>query len=316
MRKTIQVAVAIITQPDNSYLLTSRPEGKGWAGWWEFPGGKIEQNEIPEQALSRELEEELGITPTRTQAWLKRRYDYPATKDDVAKTVLLHFYFVRAWQGDPIPQEGQQLAWQRPQQGNVEPILPANAPIMRALALPDVYAISNMSELGEVQFFTALQSRLDQGLSLLQIREPSLDDVLEQLTHKVLSICTPYDCQVLLNGSAEQAQSLGTHGVHLNRYRLMEAKTKPALGVVAASCHDAQELAHANTLKLDCCVVSPILPTASHPEATGMGWDQLTEMIASTEIPVYALGGMNLALLNQALAVGARGIAMQRAYWA
>jgi 8-oxo-dGTP diphosphatase len=138
MTKVVQVAVAIIQQANGEYLLASRPNGKGWAGWWEFPGGKIELNETPEAALTRELQEELGITPTRVQAWIKRRYDYPATHDAEARTVLLHFYFVWAWQGEPQALEGQTLAWQHPLHLTVSPILPANAPIIEALAAKHV----------------------------------------------------------------------------------------------------------------------------------------------------------------------------------
>lgn len=146
MTKVVQVAVAIIQQPTGEYLLASRPNGKGWAGWWEFPGGKIEENESPEQALSRELQEELGITPTRVKAWLQRRFDYPATHDSEAKTVLLHFYFVWEWLGEPLALEGQSLEWQHPHETSVSPILPANAPIMRALALPNASELTTLPE--------------------------------------------------------------------------------------------------------------------------------------------------------------------------
>jgi 8-oxo-dGTP diphosphatase len=82
MTKIIHVAVAILQRKNedghSQFLLASRPEGKGWAGWWEFPGGKIEDGEAPEHALTRELTEELGIKPTITQQWLTRQYDYPA----------------------------------------------------------------------------------------------------------------------------------------------------------------------------------------------------------------------------------------------
>jgi 8-oxo-dGTP diphosphatase len=134
MTKVVQVAVAIIQQPNGEYLLASRPNGKGWAGWWEFPGGKIESNETPEHALSRELQEELGITPTKIQPWIQQRYDYPATHDAEAKTVLLHFYFVWDWQGEPQALESQTLAWQHPLHLTVSPILPANTLITEALA--------------------------------------------------------------------------------------------------------------------------------------------------------------------------------------
>lgn len=316
MTKLVQVAVAILTRPNGEYLLASRPNGKGWAGWWEFPGGKIEVGETPEHALIREAQEELGITPTQIQPWIKRRYDYPATHDAEAKTVLLHFFFVSAWQGELQAREGQQLAWQHPQQLNVSPVLPANAPIMQALSLPPVYAISNLQELGEPAFLQALKRQLDQGLQLLQIRESQLDDeALAKLSDQVLQLCAPYDCRCLLNSKPEQALQLGYHGAHLNSQRLMTLTQKPDNLLVGASCHDVEQLQKAQTLQLEFALLSPVLPTKSHPNVAGLGWVKFGELLNDLEIPVYALGGMRLEHLAQAQACGARGIAMQRAMW-
>ncbi|PPD56869.1 MAG: DNA mismatch repair protein MutT [Methylotenera sp.] len=316
MTKLIQVAVAIIQKPDGQFLLASRPAGKGWAGWWEFPGGKIEANETPQQGLIRELQEELGITPTKTQAWLTRRYDYPATHDSPAKTVELHFYFVTEWQGDLTPLEGQQLSWQTPENITVAPVLPANAPIMHALALPAVYAISNLQEMGEQAFLIALERQLKQGLKLIQVREKQLS--MADLTHflsQIFTIARKYTAKVLVNGDIDLAQKLGVDGVHLPSAQLMSLQEKPNNLMVAASCHNAQELAHAEKLGLDFVVLSPVKPTKSHENSPTLGWQQFQQMIAQTTIPVYALGGLNPSDLPQALECGARGIAMQRAVW-
>lgn len=316
MTKLVQVAVAILMQPNGEYLLASRPNGKGWAGWWEFPGGKLEAGESAEHALIRESQEELGITPTQIQPWIKRRYDYPATHDAEAKTVLLHFFFVHTWQGELQAREGQQFAWQHPRKLNVSPVLPANAPIMQALSLPPVYAISNLQEMGEHAFLQALEKQLDQGLQLLQIRESQLaDDALAKLSEQVLQRCAPYDCRCLLNGSPEQALQLGYQGVHLNSLRLMALIKKPDHLLVGASCHTRAELVYAQSLQLDFALLSPVLPTKSHPEASGMGWEKFAEALNGLEIPVYGLGGMHPEHLSQALAYGARGVAMQRVCW-
>ena len=316
MTKLVQVAVAILTRSNGEYLLASRPQGKGWAGWWEFPGGKIEAGETPEHALIREAQEELGITPTQIQPWIKRRYDYPATHDAEAKTVLLHFFFVSAWQGELSAREGQQLAWQHPRLLNVSPVLPANAPIMHALNLPPVYAISNLAEMGQDNFLRALATQLDQGLQLLQIREPQLDtDALATLSEQVLNLCASYDCRCLLNGDPAQARAFGYHGVHLNSQRLMALSQKPENLLTGASCHDKTQLQKAQALQCDFALLSPVLPTPSHPEATGLGWQTFAEILDGLEIPVYGLGGMRLEHLPQAQTCGARGIAMQRACW-
>ncbi len=314
--KVVQVAVAIIQKPDGQFLMASRPAGKGWAGWWEFPGGKIEVNETPQQGLSRELQEELGITPTKTQAWLTRRYDYPATYDSQAKTVQLHFYFVTEWQGELTPLEGQQLSWQTPANITVAPVLPANAPIMHALALPTIYAISNLHEMGEQAFFAALENRLKQGLKLIQIREKQLSRAdLTLFSSQIIAMAKKYAAKVFINGDMDLAQKLGAHGVHLSSASLMSLQEKPSDLMVAASCHNAQELGQAEKMGLDFVVLSPVKPTKSHNNAQALGWQQFQQLIAQSTIPVYALGGMNQPDLSEALANGARGIAMQRAIW-
>ena len=333
MVKIIHVAVAILQRPNQfghtEFLLASRPQGKGWAGWWEFPGGKIEADETPECALSRELQEELGITPTQTQQWLTRRFDYPKTHDSVAKTVLLHFYFVTQWQGEVSAKEGQQLSWQCSQYFRqnitVSPVLPANVSVMKALALPPIYAISNVVEMGESIWLNALEAQLQQGLRLIQLREKHLAaPALMQLAKQVLVLAKPYGAKVLFNHDITLTQqvaelSFGEMGVHLTSKQLVSLNEKPSHlpshCIVAASCHNAIELAHAEKLGLDFVVLSPVNISKSHEDAKPLGWEQFSALIQHTTMPVYALGGMQTSDLVQALSCGARGIAMQRAVW-
>lgn len=326
MTNMIHVAVAILQRKNddgvNQFLLASRPLGKGWAGWWEFPGGKIEAGESPEHALTRELAEELGIQPTITQQWLVRQYDYPGLSqnghDSPAKTVLLHFYFVTAWQGEISPREGQKLSWQNPHNITVAPILPANKPIMLALALPPVYAISNIAELGESAYLDALQVALNKGLRLVQIREKHLTkDEFVRIAQQIMVLAKSYNAKVLLSQDIALARDLGADGVHLPSQSLLLLKTKPKADLpenflVAASCHNAAELAHAETLGCDFVVLSPVKSTQSHPETDELGWQVFADLVQKTTLPVYALGGMTLPDLPIALSYGARGVALQR----
>ncbi|MBY0572976.1 MAG: NUDIX domain-containing protein [Undibacterium sp.] len=121
----INVAVGILMQANGDVLLAQRPEGKPYAGYWEFPGGKVEVGEEILDALKREFVEELGVKIISAEAWCGVEYVYPHAH------VRLHFYISRLWQGEPQSLEGQGLAWQGTV--NVEPLLPATIPLLACL---------------------------------------------------------------------------------------------------------------------------------------------------------------------------------------
>jgi len=122
-REAVDVAVGVLIDPEGRFLLTSRPKGKVYAGYWEFPGGKLEAGETVEQALRRELHEELGITIGAAHPWQVEVMDYPHAR------VRLHFCKVYAWSGEFEMRERQQMAWQAlPVQ--VAPVLPGTVPVL------------------------------------------------------------------------------------------------------------------------------------------------------------------------------------------
>ena len=122
-RTPVDVAVGVLIAPDGQFLLTTRPPGKAYAGYWEFPGGKVEPGETIHEALRRELQEELGITIGGSEAWQIEVFDYPHA------LVKLHFRKVFAWEGELQMREGQQMAWQTlPVQ--VQPVLPGTVPVL------------------------------------------------------------------------------------------------------------------------------------------------------------------------------------------
>ena len=126
-RTPVDVAVGVLIDADGRFLLTSRPQGKVYAGYWEFPGGKLEAGETVEQALRRELHEELGITIGATFAWKVELMDYPHAR------VRLHFCKVYEWAGEFEMRERQAMAWQTlPVQ--VTPVLPGTVPVLRWFA--------------------------------------------------------------------------------------------------------------------------------------------------------------------------------------
>ena len=126
-RPLTQVAVGVLFRADGRFLLTTRPPGKAYEGHWEFPGGKIEAGETLAQALTRELQEELGITIAKPLPWKTERIDYPHA------LVELHFCKVYQWQGELQMKEGQQFCWEQlPVQ--VTPVLPGTVPVLEWLA--------------------------------------------------------------------------------------------------------------------------------------------------------------------------------------
>ncbi len=245
-RKVTQVAVAVMQRSDGTVLLAQRPAGKVYASYWEFPGGKVEAGECPYQALCRELHEELGVTVTTAYPWLVRTFDYPHA------LVKLHFFRVLAWRGELHGREGQAWCWQSPERVTVAPLLPANQPILRALTLPSLYAISNAAEFGEVEFMCRLSQALKKGLRLLQVREKNLpSEQLTTLAARVITLAHEYGAKVLMNGDVAFAQQLGADGVHLTEAQLQYLRARPDMPYCAASCHSAAALRRAGELGLD-----------------------------------------------------------------
>jgi 8-oxo-dGTP diphosphatase len=307
----VEVAAGVILKPNGDFLLAQRPAGKAYAGYWEFPGGKIEPGETVAQALARELHEELGLDVRIVHPWLTREYHYPHA------SVRLHFCRVTGWSGEPQGREGQSFAWQRPDGLTVSPMLPANGPILRSLALPPKYALTNLAELGESAFFAALDRALARGVRLVQVREKALAGAaLERFARTVVGRVRAEGGRVLLNGTPAMAIAVGADGVHVTSAQLATLTARPEeLEVCAASCHDERELAQAAALGLDFVVLGPVLPTPTHPGHPGLGWERFTGLLRNYSLPVYAIGGLGAADADIARAAGAHGIAMLRGAW-
>ena len=295
----IEVAAAVLQRPDGSFLLAQRPAGKVYAGYWEFPGGKIEPGEPAMIAIARELHEELGIEIAGAFPWLTRVFTYPHG------TVRLHFFRVHDWRGEPHPREDQALAWQSPAGTMAAPMLPANAPVLQALALPAEYAITDAARYGTADMLSRLGHRLAAGLRLLQVREPSLDDEARRLfTEQAIGLAHRHGCKVLTKSAFE-----GADGVHLTAAELMRLGERPKGAMVAASCHTRAELERAMTLELDFAVLGPVKDKAA------IGWPRFAELAAGSSIPVYAIGGLARSDLPDAWRAGAHGVAMIRGAW-
>jgi 8-oxo-dGTP diphosphatase len=306
----VRVAAAVILRGDGQVLLAQRPPGKAYAGYWEFPGGKLEPGESPRHALDRELREELGLSVRRAAPWLVQRYVYPHAH------VELNFFRVFVWGGEPVGHDGQAFAWQTPGRFDVAPLLPANTAVLRALVLPPVYAITMAGDLGAAAFLGRARAALDRGLKLIQLREKEWNPERQHaLCDALLALAAPHGAQVLLNGDAERARTWGCAGVHWTAATLAAAATRPPDMLCAASCHTREDIGRAGALGLDFAVLGPVLPTPTHPHAQPLGWAGFEAIAGTAPLPVFALGGLAAGDLDAAIMHGAHGVALRRAAW-
>lgn len=308
-------AAVILRNHGTAYLLAQRPPGKAYAGYWEFPGGKVEAGETFAEALVRELQEELGVTVTAMTPWITRHFVYPHAR------VEIRFFRVTAWTGELHPHEHTDTAWLETggmaggktlERMPVSPVLPANTPVLRALALPAIYAVTNAGGLGVNAELTRLGGARPM---LVQVREKSLDSLARQaFARQVVDLVHGYGGQVLLNGSGEEARDVGADGVQLTSAALMACEDRPDFPLVFASCHMPAELLKASVLGLDAVVIGAVKSTPTHVDQKPLGWSAFAEMITGYALPVYAIGGMTPQDIDAAQALGAQGVAMIRGW--
>jgi 8-oxo-dGTP diphosphatase len=306
----LEVAAAVILRADGSFLIARRPEGKLYAGYWEFPGGKIEPGEPADAALARELHEELGIDARCIYPWITRVFTYPHA------TVRLNFFRVLDWHGEPHSRERQEVRWQRPNAPIAEPMLPANAPILAALGLPAEYAITNAEALGVESMLARLEKRLNADLRLVQLRDKNMAPAERaRFARRATELARRHGAKLLINSDLQLARAIGADGVHYTARNLMSLAERPGEMLAGASCHDAGELAQAMRLQLDFAVLGPVKESASHPGATLLGWQRFAALARGASIPIYAIGGLTRADLEQSWRSGAHGVAMISGAW-
>jgi 8-oxo-dGTP diphosphatase len=297
-----EVAAAVIERP-GEFLLAKRPEGKPYPGYWEFPGGKIEPGEDARAALVRELREELGIEVREATPWITRVYTYTHA------TVRLHFFRVSACDGDPQPLEDQAIEWQRIEAPRVAPMLPANAPVLAALALPDVMVVSNAAAHGAEAWLQALAARAMDERLLVQIREKDASrQQVQHLLSRALARAAPFGSRIVVNSDCGDFPQGG--GIHLTARALMESSARPEAALVGASCHDAAQMDQAQRLHVDYAVLGPVEKTASHPGAAVLGWERFAQLAKDRPMPIYAIGGLTRGDMAQARRHGAHGVAL------
>ena len=196
----VNVAVAVIQSEDGYVLMAERPYGKESSGSWEFPGGKFELGESAEQALAREIYEELGIKPKMAYPWISYKFAYPN------KRVKLHVFRIFNWEGTPSGREGQRISWEDSGAIRVSPLLPANNHILEVIKLPLLYILTNTSQSSMVKFMEVLVKLFEQGVRLIQVCTRHMNpEQLTQVTRPIVKLAHHYGAKVLISGSESVA---------------------------------------------------------------------------------------------------------------
>jgi 8-oxo-dGTP diphosphatase len=307
----IDVVAGVITDPKGRILLARRTEGRDLAGLWEFPGGKREPGESAEAALARELHEELGIRIEPGEAVISVPHASPT------KRLRLDVRRVRSWRGIPRGHEGQALAWVPVHKLPEYAMPPADRPVVAALLHPDRYLVTPPPTGRGKRWLSALERALTAGVKRVQLRAPGFDPgQWPDLAARAADACRRAGVQVMVNGDIGLARDIQA-GVHLRASQLGEFDERPLPPgtPVAASCHDADELEAAARIGCDFVVLGPVLDTASHPDAAGIGWDAFADLRERCDLPIYAIGGLAPRDIATARAHGAQGIAAIRGLW-
>ncbi len=306
--RSIHVVAAVIIDARGRILLNRRTGNSDMAGLWEFPGGKREPGETSEQALVRELREELGIE-AEVGEWLM---DVPQLYPD--KRLRLEVRMVRDWKGTARGREGQAITWVAPDKLSRYSMPPADLPVVAALRQPDRYLVTPEPQADAETWLAGIEAALQGGIRRIQLRTPATQD-RQRLAR---SAAERYGRQgdLLLNRDIALARELGV-GVHLGSEQLgaLQARPLPESLPVAASCHDLGQLQAAQRLGCDFVVLGPVLATASHPGAPALGWDAFERLREQVSLPIYAIGGLGAADIEAARRHGALGVAAIRALW-
>ena len=317
MPDIVHVAVAVIVNKDDEVCISLRHKDSHQGDLWEFPGGKIEQYESVEQALVREIKEELSLDIIRTRPLITIDHNYGD------RAVRLHVCKVISYQGEATGLEGQQVRWMPVSQLSADDFPAADLPVISAIQLPEKYLITGKF-IDNDDFIHKLNRALNSGIKLVQLRlkDNSIEDKskLQFLLEQAAELCRQADVDLMLNLSTACIESvdlsrIAFSGFHADSKTLNTLSQRPEGALFSASCHNVEELMRAVNLGSDFMVLSPVQKTASHPDMAAMGWQQFSDLTEEMTVPVYALGGVSGKDLQTAWRHGAQGIAAISALW-
>jgi 8-oxo-dGTP diphosphatase len=298
----IHVVACALLDAVGRVLICQRPTGRPMAGYWEFPGGKIEKGEERLAGLRRELDEELGVSLISARPLIRLRHDYPDFSVD------LDVWAGTDWRGDVEPKEGQAMAWAAPEDLHHHTLLPADGPVVGALRLPETIVITPDSGPGSKHRRGITDLKPERSALLIRCKSPTHRRAWASLAREAVP-----EMKLFQHGLDD---GLGDDRViHLDGHALAELERRPDANLVGASCHDLAQINRACELGLDYAFISPVNKTRSHPDQTGLGWTRFAALAGAANMPVYALGGVGPDDLSRAWEAGAQGIAGISAFW-
>jgi 8-oxo-dGTP diphosphatase len=334
----IDVAVGVVIRGDGSVLLGQRVPGKPYAGWWEFPGGKVEPGESVEQALARELHEELGLNVNVSLPWVVRDFVYPHA------TVRLHFRRVVDFHGDPASREGQAFVWRSPRSIEVAPLLPASVPVIGWLRVSTLCVRSNCASIGEMATCAAIERALRRGdrgppaerraaadpgsgthasrrgatagdmtrlvaasvgTPLVVLDEPELSGArFESLFYRVRALCAAQGASLLIGDSHPPSYAQAAGGTLVSTDRLDRLDARPDGKIAAARCRSGAHLARAARLGFD-------LAFAAAGNSPDLGGGAGLPVFRESDRCAQGLHGCLAAAWRE----GAHGLALPSTFW-
>lgn len=326
--KVVQVAVGVIVQPKQineqdqqsagpqteQVLICWRDAALHQGNRYEFPGGKVEAHETPQQALRRELLEEINIEVQQVVRAQQLHFSYPE------KTVCLHIFKVTDFSGQPQGQQNQAVRWVDKQVLDQYRFPDANRPILRMVMLPDQYVISHPPKPDQTlsQWIHWHAQQVPQQ-AWLYVRHGQLDALDYRQAIMQLHQLRPDLNLMAMSAHIEwlQADFSILRGIHFSQQDLMAGHCDMALPeslyrIVA--CHDERSITQANQAAVDAIVLSPLQASTTHPEQAGMGWAAWQQLASLSTVPVYALGGVKPSDLPKVQQLGGFGVAGIRAF--
>ncbi len=297
--KQIAVAAAVIENEQGDILIAKRSDDQHQGGLWEFPGGKIEEGESVEQALVRELDEELGIQVSQASPLIRIHHQYPD------KSVLLDVWRVTQFAGQPEGKEGQPIRWVASDSLDSYPFPAANHPIITAAQLPDQIQLIDQTQ----PLFKAEQrliNALKRGCRWFMLRDLELDINHLRVAYEHLRIiCNQHGAQLIICSDPLTANELQAEALFLTASHLIGLSQRSEFSGrwLGAACHNPGELLMAQQKGCDFISLSPVKSLD-----LGLGWTRFAELTEIARVPVYARGGLNKDDLSTAQQMGAQGV--------